>query len=71
MALLSATGREKERKKYMTSYDSWLSKQADAYWEPCEPEMDRYGEYTKCIECFEKCEQYYEIFGEENDTRDE
>ena len=55
----------------MTAYDTWLSKQADAYWEPCEPEKDREGEYTKCIECFDKCDLYYEIFGEEDDTRDE
>lgn len=52
-----------ERGVIMWNYDSWLSKQADAYWEPCEPELDRDGEYTKCIECLDKCEQYYEIFG--------
>ena len=52
-------------------YDSWLLRQADEYMSGCEPEMDRDGEYTKCANCFDKCEQYYEIFGEENDTRDE
>ena len=35
----------------MSSYDSWLSKQADAYWEPCEPERDRDGEYTTGENC--------------------
>lgn len=55
----------------VAGYDSWLLKQADEYMRGCEPEMDRDGEYTKCIECFDKCDQYYEIFGEENDTRDE
>lgn len=53
------------------NYDSYLSRLADEYWTPCEPETDRDGEYTKCHECFDKCEQYYEIFGEDNDTRNE
>lgn len=44
-------------------YDSWLSKQADAYWEPCEPELDRDGEYTKCLncDCKDECEAYQEV----------
>lgn len=51
----------------MSDYDSWLMQQADRYYEPCEPEKDRDGEYTKCIECFDKheCEYYKELFGEE------
>ena len=46
-------------------YDSWLLRQADYYTNPCEPELDRDGEYTKCINCFEKCEQWQEIEREE------
>lgn len=51
----------------VVGYDSWLSKQADAYWEPCEPERDRDGEYTKCINCFDnaECELWQEITGGE------
>ena len=52
-------------------YDSWLLKQADEYMSDCEPEMDRDGEYTKCANCFDKCDLYYEHFEVENDTRDE
>ena len=37
----------------VAGYDSWLLKQADEYMRGCEPEMDRDGEYTKCIECFD------------------
>lgn len=57
----------------VAGYDSWLLKQADEYMRGCEPEMDRDGEYEKekCTFCTDKCDQYYEIFGEENDTRDE
>lgn len=47
-------------------YDSWLLRQADAYWESCEPELDRNGEYTKCINCFEQCDAYKEIIGEKD-----
>ena len=54
----------------VAEYDSWLSRQADAYWEPCEPEKDRDGEYTKCENCFEHCDAYKEIRGID-DTRDE
>ena len=44
-------------------YDSWLLRQADYYTNSCEPELDRDGEYTKCIECFEKdeCEAWKEL----------
>lgn len=47
----------------MSNYDAWLLKQADAYYEPCEPELDRDGEYTKCINCFEQCDEWKEISG--------
>ena len=49
----------------MTDYDSWLLRQADEYMRDCEPETDRDGEYTKCINCFDKCNAYYEIFPKE------
>ena len=48
-------------------YDQWLLRQADEYMSDCEPEEDRDGEYTKCIECSEKCEAYYEIFGKDEE----
>lgn len=49
----------------MTGYDDWLLRQADKYMSGCEPEKDKDGEYTKCINCFNKCEQYCELFDEE------
>lgn len=48
----------------MMEYDSWLLRQADKYMCGCEPEIDRDGEFSKCINCFDKCDHYYEIFGE-------
>ena len=47
------------------SYDSWLLAQADYYMSPCEPEVDRDGEYTKCINCDERfeCESWLELEG--------
>lgn len=44
-------------------YDSWLLRQADEYWEPCEPTLDRDGEYTKCLNCDYKdeCEAWKEL----------
>lgn len=48
-------------------YDSWLLRQADEYMRGCEPEIDRDGEYTKCINCLDKCEQYYELLGESDE----
>lgn len=44
-------------------YDGWLLRQADYYCTPCEPELDRDGEYTKCLNCFEKdeCELWKEL----------
>lgn len=47
------------------SYDSWLLNQADYYTTPCEPEKDKDGEYTKCINCFDKCDAWLELCGEE------
>lgn len=52
----------------MTGYDDWLLRQADKYMSGCEPETDKDGEYTKCINCFNKCKQYYELFREEEET---
>ena len=46
-----------------SSYDSYLSRLADEYWTPCEPETDKDGEYTKCENCLEQCEAYKEIRG--------
>ena len=51
----------------LPEYDSWLLRQADEYMRGCEPEIDRDGEYTKCINCLDKCEQYYELFGESDE----
>ena len=48
----------------MSSYDNWLLKQADEYNTPCEPETDRYGDFTKCENCLEQCNAYKEIIGE-------
>lgn len=47
-------------------YDTWLLRQADEYTSPCEPEIDRDGEYTKCLECSERfeCEAWRELTGE-------
>lgn len=54
----------------VAGYDSWLLRQADEYMRDCEPEMDKDGEYTKCANCLDKCELYYEYFEVENDTRE-
>lgn len=45
------------------NYDSWLLNQAEYYTAPCEPELDKNGEYSKCENCSEKeeCELYAEI----------
>ena len=49
----------------MSAYDSWLLRQADEYMSDCEPELDRDGEYTKCINCLDKCDAWLEMQGEE------
>lgn len=54
----------------VTGYDNWLLRQADEYMSGCEPETDRDGEYTKCINCLDKCEQYYDLLGESDEDND-
>lgn len=45
----------------MSAYDTWLLNQADYYTAPCEPEKDAEGEFTKCIECLDKCDVWLEM----------
>ena len=50
----------------MWNYDSWLLEQAEKYMSPCEPELDRDGDY-RCVNCDSRfeCEAWKEINGDE------
>lgn len=46
----------------MSDFDTWFNRQAEEYWKPCEPELDRDGEY-KCWNCDDRndCDAWKEL----------
>lgn len=43
----------------MTDYDTYLMKQAERYYQECEPKPDADGDPINCIECNNnECEHY-------------
>lgn len=47
------------------TYDNWLSAQTDRFYVSCEPEPDKDGEFTKCLNCESICDDFLEIIGKE------
>ncbi len=47
------------------TYDNWLSSQTDRFYIPCEPEPDQDGEFTKCLNCENQCEDFLKIIGKD------